>query len=127
MDNDKKSNGKIVYIDDEVEACKTIVEFFTLRGFDVDVAFDAQSGYSFIKDTHPNLVIMDLKMAGVSGADLLQRLRDEEVRIPVIVVTAFQEALSDLRERGLVVDKFFIKPYSLEDLHGVVKEFLEVV
>ncbi len=127
MDKKGKPNGRIIYIDDEVEACGTIMEFFTLRGYDVEVAFDAQSGYGFIKDTHPDLIIMDLKMAGVSGADLLQRLRDEKVRIPVIVVTAFQEALSELRERRLAVDKFFIKPYSLEDLHSVVDDLVGAV
>ena len=70
---------------------------------------------------------MDLKIAGVSGIDLLQRLRDEKSTCPVIVVTAFQEAISEVRQRELVVDKFFTKPYSLADLHNVVKELLEVI
>ena len=48
MDKNRKPKRKIVYIDDEVEACKTIVEFFSLRGFDVNVAFDAESGYELL-------------------------------------------------------------------------------
>jgi len=124
VEADKK---RIIYIDDEVEACKTIVEFFTLRGYDVNVAFDAEAGYNLVKNTEPNIIIMDLKIAGVSGIDLLERLSKEKTNIPVIVVTAFQEAIIELQERELVVDKFFTKPYSLEDLHNVVKELLEVM
>jgi DNA-binding response OmpR family regulator len=127
MDKDKKSKGRIVYIDDEVDACETIVEFFNLRGFETLVAFDALSGYDLIKSANPDLVIVDLKMAGVSGVDLLQRLRDENLRMPVIVVTAFQEAIAEVRNRGLAVDRIFTKPYSLADLHDVVKGLVEVV
>ncbi len=127
MEKETRIKGRIVYIDDEVEACKTIVEFFTLRGYDVNVAFDAEAGHDLIKGTNPNIIIMDLKIAGVSGIDLLERLSKEKIDIPVIVVTAFQEAITELQERELMVDKFFTKPYSLDDLHNVVKELLEVI
>ena len=126
MEREKKIKGKIVYIDDEVEACKTIVEFFTLRSYGVNVAFDAEVGHDLIREMNPNIIIIDLKIAGVSGIDLLERLRNEKIDIPVIVVTAFHEAMTELQERELMVDKVFTKPYSLEDLHNVVRELLEV-
>ena len=127
LDKNRKSKGRIIYIDDEVEACKTISEFFTLRDYEVVVAFTAEAGYDLIKFIDPNIVIMDLKIAGVSGIDLLERLAGDNLETPIIVVTAYQEAISEVNEKELHVDKFFTKPYSLEDLHNTVKELLEVI
>ncbi|MFC1590827.1 response regulator [Candidatus Omnitrophota bacterium] len=120
MKNQPKT--KIIYIDDEVEACKTIAEFFSLRGFDVHITFDGDSGYSMIKKEQPHLVILDLKIAGTSGIDLLQKLVDERVQVPVIVVTAYQEAMAEIRERGLMVNKYLTKPYNLTSLYDAVLE-----
>ncbi len=122
-----KTKGLILYIDDEVEACRTIAEFLTLRGFDVTIAFDGESGYDIVKRTKPSLIIMDLKIAGVSGIDLIQRLKDEHIETPVIVVTAYEEAISEIDEKGLMIHKYFTKPYKLVDLYNIVKEILEVI
>lgn len=126
MDKDKKTYGTIVYIDDEVEACETIMEFFTLRGFNVLVAFNGEAGHELVRDARPDIVIMDLKIAGTSGIDLIQRFSEEKISVPIIVVTAFQEAASELQKRKLVVERYFTKPYSLVDLHAVVRELLGV-
>jgi len=115
---------KLLYIDDEVDACQTIVEFFGLRGFDVLVAFDGENGYALIKKENPQIIVMDLKIAGTSGIDLLERLLSEQIRIPVIVVSAYQEAMSDIRERGLVVNKYFSKPYDLTSLYNAVRDMV---
>jgi len=120
----KKKKEKILYIDDEVEACKTIVEFFGLRGFEVLVSFDGNNGYTLITQEKPSVIIMDLKIAGMSGIDLLEKLLGERMRIPVVVVTAYQEAMAEIKERGLAVNRYFTKPYDLKSLYEAVNELI---
>lgn len=117
---------KLVAIDDEVEFIKTIDHFFTARGYEVHVAMTGTSGLELVDYHQPNVVLVDLKLPGMDGDEILQRIRRMHPTIKVIVITAYNDG-GKTRDRLLSLGAFahFDKPVSsLRDLFDTVKRAL---
>ena len=80
-------NKKIMIIDDEREIAMTHKSFFGRRGFDVRTTGDGDEALNMIKDDEPDLVILDLKINGLQGQDVLKILQEKYDHIKVIIVT----------------------------------------
>ena len=114
---------RIVAIDDEAEFIKTIQEFFTARGYEVHTALTAISGLELVKQHRPQVVLVDLKLPGMDGDEVLQRVRSDFPTTNVIVITAYNDG-GKTRERLLSLGAFahYDKPLSsLRDLAETVK------
>ena len=117
---------RLVAIDDEVEFTKAIDEFFSARGYEVHVALTGPSGLELVKSCHPPVVLVDLKLPGMDGDELLQRIRRTHPAPSVIVITAYNDG-GKTRDRLLSLGAFahFDKPLtSLRDLAEAVKRAL---
>ncbi len=117
---------KLVAIDDEMEFTKTIDQFFTARGFEVHVALTGTSGLELVDYHLPDVVLVDLKLPGMDGDEILQRIRKTHPKTQVIVITAYNDG-GKTRDRLLSLGAFahFDKPVSsLRDLAATVKEAL---
>ncbi|PIQ84672.1 MAG: two-component system response regulator [Candidatus Omnitrophica bacterium CG11_big_fil_rev_8_21_14_0_20_63_9] len=117
---------KMVAIDDEVEFTKTIDSFFGNRGYEVHVALTGISGLELIEYHKPDVVLVDLKLPGMDGDQILQQIRKHHPEIKVIVITAYNDG-GKTRDRLLALGAFahFDKPVSsLRDLAEAVKRAL---
>ena len=117
---------KLVAIDDEPEFTKTIEQFFSTRGFEVRVALTGTTGLELVDYHDPDVVLVDLKLPGMDGDELLQRIRKTHPKTPVIVITAYNDG-GKTRDRLLSLGAFahFDKPLSsLRDLAETVKRAL---
>jgi|GEM_PF-567901 len=81
----------IVAIDDESEYGAVMSEYFTLRGFEIHVANQGVAGIELIKQHKPDVIILDLKMPGVSGDEVLVLARRVQPGAQIIFVTAFDD------------------------------------
>ncbi len=118
---------RIVAIDDEVEFTKTIHQFFSARGYEVHVALTGTSGLEQVELHDPHVVLVDLKLPGMDGDEILQRIKRSHPNIRVIVITAYNDG-GKTRDRLLGLGAFahFDKPLSsLRDLATTVKQALE--
>ena len=118
---------RIVAIDDESEFTKTIHQFFSARGYEVHIALTATSGLELVDVHRPQLVLADLKLPGMDGDELLQRIRERYPKTQVIVITAYNDG-GKTRDRLLSLGAFahFDKPLSsLRDLAATVKRACE--
>jgi len=114
---------KLVAIDDEVEFTKTLDQFFSARGYEVHVALTGTSGLELVDYHEPQVVLVDLKLPGMDGDELLSRVRQKHPAIKVIVITAYNDG-GKTRDRLLSMGAFahFDKPLtSLRDLAEAVK------
>ena len=114
---------KLVAIDDEIEFTKTIDQFFSARGYEVHVALTGTSGLELVNYHEPDVVLVDLKLPGMDGDELLQHIRSDHPKIPVIVITAYNDG-GKTRDRLLAQGAFahFDKPLSsLRDLAATIK------
>lgn len=117
---------KLVAIDDEVEFTKTIDQFFSSRGYEVHVALTGTSGMELINYHNPDVVLVDLKLPGMDGDELLQHVRRAHPQMKVIVITAYNDG-GKTRDRLLSLGAFahFDKPLSsLRDLAEMIKRAL---
>ena len=117
---------KLVAIDDEVEFTKAIDQFFSVRGYEVHVALTGTSGLELVTYHNPDVVLVDLKLPGMDGDELLQHIRRTHPQIKVIVITAYNDG-GKTRDRLLALGAFahFDKPLSsLRDLAAAVKRAL---
>ena len=117
---------KLVAIDDELEFTKTIDQFFSARGYEVHVALTGTSGMELVDYHIPDVVLVDLKLPGMDGDELLRRIKLAHPKMPVIVITAYNDG-GKTRDRLLSMGAFahFDKPLSsLRDLAATVKRAL---
>ena len=113
-------------IDDEMEFTKTIDQFFSARGYEVHVALTGTSGLELVDYHLPQVVLVDLKLPGMDGDELLQHIRRTHPDTKVIIITAYNDG-GKTRDRLLSLGAFahFDKPVSsLRDLAATIKHAL---
>ena len=123
----EQTRPKLVAIDDEVEFTKTIDHFFSARGYEVHVALTGTSGLELVNYHNPQVVLVDLKLPGMDGDELLQHVRRDHPGTKVIVITAYNDG-GKTRDRLLALGAFahFDKPLSsLRDLAQTIQGALK--
>ena len=82
---------KIVAIDDEAEFIDMLKDYFEPRGYDIECALRGARGIEIIKANKPDVVLMDLKMPGIDGDEVLTLLKSMSPSPKVIFVTAYDD------------------------------------
>jgi len=102
----------ILVVDDEQAVGYVFERYLAIKGYRVSVACNGQQALDAYGADTPDLVITDYKMPGMNGAELLQRLRAMDARLPAVMISA------NPIEAGPTLDgvRFFPKPVSLETL-----------
>jgi CheY-like chemotaxis protein len=119
--------AKIVAIDDEREFIRTIDQFFTARGHEVHVAATGATGLQLIDACRPDVVLVDLKMPGMDGDEVLRRVRQVHPNTKVIVITAYNDG-GKTRDRLMAEGAYahFDKPLSsLRDLSETIQSAMK--
>jgi two-component system phosphate regulon response regulator PhoB len=118
---------QIVIIEDNAIAASVYQAALTREGFKVEIATDGESGLGAIKRVRPDLVLLDLMLPKVEGAEVLRRIRStpELANLPVVITSNAYTAtrLDDLWKAGAtqIVTKASISP---KDLARVVRDAL---
>ncbi len=118
----KDNKIKLLAIDDEEQFLVTLSKRLTLRGFEVDTASDGYKALEYIDNRKYDIALLDLKMPGINGFDVLKSLKRKHQFIEVIIITAHGsvEAAFDVAKLG-AFDILF-KPFELDTL--IIKIFL---
>ena len=82
---------RIVAIDDEVDFITFLQEYFEPRGYELNVAIRGAKGIELVKEKKPDVVLMDLKMPGIDGDEVLKLLKSMEPSPKVIFITAYDD------------------------------------
>ncbi len=120
-----ESKGRILVVDDEVNARTALVELLRDEGYAVESAADAFKALGKMADFAPDLVLTDLKMPGMDGLALLERLREGDPDLPVIVMTAFGEVETAVRAMRAGARDYLNKPVNVGELSVVAARELE--
>lgn len=115
---------KIVAIDDEVEFIDMLQNYFGLRGYDIEVAVRGAKGIELVKEKKPNVVLIDLKMPGIDGDEVLTLIKSMTPSPKIIFVTAYDDG-GKTRARLLKMGAYACldKPLSsLKDLEEIVNK-----
>ena len=82
---------RIVAIDDEAEFINMLENYFKPRGYDIEVAVRGAKGIEIVRQKRPDVVLMDLKMPGIDGDEVLTLLKSMKPSPKVIFVTAYDD------------------------------------
>ena len=125
MSTDKKQNARILVVDDEASARSGLEKLLRQEGYTVDAAADGPSALEIAADRPPDLVVTDLKMPGMDGVELLQRLRVQDPDLPVLVVTAFGDVGSAVNAMRAGAEDYLTKPVDFDALVLSIERALE--
>jgi DNA-binding response OmpR family regulator len=115
---------RLLVVEDDASIRGVLVRGLTEEGFAVDQAVDGEDGSFKASDPIYDLIILDLMLPRKDGLTLLRELRSQEIRTPVLVLTA-RDAVPD-RIRGLDdgADDYLIKPFAFDELLARVRALL---
>lgn len=118
--------AKVLVVDDEPNIVLSIEFLMEQAGFEVVTAEDGEQALARVNDTQPDLLLLDISLPGISGFDVLERLRGEAAtaQLPIIMLTAHGRDVE--REKGMALgaDDYITKPFSTQALVEKVKALL---
>jgi len=106
----------ILIVDDDINLCKVLSEELTEIGYDTHFLTSGDDVLDYIKGNRVDLLLLDLKMPGKNGFDLLQELNFENIDMRIIVLTAYADVKSAIDSAKLGASDFISKPYDFDEL-----------
>jgi DNA-binding NtrC family response regulator len=116
---------KILIVEDEAQMCDLLMSFFGDKGYKVAAVQNGEDAIARLEEEDFALVITDIKLPGMSGLELLARLRDEWQDVAVIIMTAFSSISSAVEAMKLGAEDYIGKPFQLDELAITVEKALE--
>jgi len=114
---------RLLLIDDDTELCELVTEFLAQEGFTVDVVHTGTEGVERALEDEPSLVILDVMLPGLSGFEVLQRIRARSA-VPVVMLTARGEEVDRIVGLEMGADDYLPKPFNPRELAARIRAIL---
>ena len=115
----------ILVVDDDERICKVFVEFLSDEGHEPALASNAKEALESVRVSHPDLVLMDVRMPGASGLEALEMIRQVDPDVQVVIMTAYGTSQTSIEAMRLGAYDYLIKPFDLQKLKKVINSALE--
>ncbi|MCM8832335.1 MAG: sigma-54 dependent transcriptional regulator [Candidatus Omnitrophica bacterium] len=116
---------KILLIDDEELIRITLKDILEKEGYEVLIAEDGEKGFQKFQKEKPNLVLLDIKMPGMDGISLLQKIKNISPETIVIMITAYGSIPSAVQSMKLGAFDYITKPFLPDEIIELVKRSFE--
>ena len=114
---------RVLIIDDDFELCSLVSEYLEPEGFRVESVHDGETGLQRAQNGNYLLVILDVMLPGMSGFDVLRRIRATS-RIPVLLLTARGEDVDRIVGLEIGADDYLPKPFNPRELVARIRAVL---
>src|SRR5699024_3400253 len=115
---------KVLIVDDE-KSIVTLLQFnLEEAGYQTDVAFDGIEALEKIQKEHFDFIILDLMLPGMDGMEVCKQLRDQNIDIPILMLTAKDEETDKILGFEVCSDEYLTKPFSPKEVIVRVKAIL---
>ena len=115
---------KILVIDDDETVRETIGVMLERESFSPYFAADGKTGFQSALSLKPNLLVVDLRLPGMSGVDLCRQLRAERVNTPIIVLSAAGDEIDKVLLLEIGADDYVVKPFGTRELLARIRALL---
>ncbi|WP_455222381.1 response regulator transcription factor [Kaarinaea lacus] len=115
---------RVLVVEDEDPLRKQLTDRLKEEGYAVDTAADGEEGLYLGREFPVDVAVIDLGLPGISGIDLIQRLRSEGKKFPILILTArsrWQDKVEGLEAGG---DDYLVKPFHVEELMARLKALM---
>ena len=113
---------KLLIVDDQNGIRILLVEVFSSEGYQTFQASNGKLALDIVKQESPDLVLLDMKIPGMDGLEILKRIKKIDSKIKVIMMTAYGELdmIQEAKATGALMH--FTKPFDIDELRIVVEE-----
>jgi two-component system KDP operon response regulator KdpE len=106
---------KVLIADDDPQMLRALRITLTARGYDVVTAADGRSALNAAIDSHPDFIVIDLGMPGLTGIEVIQAIRGWS-QVPILVVSGRSESWDKVEALDAGADDYVTKPFSADEL-----------
>jgi len=124
---DFETPSKVLLVDDEREFVQTLSERLLLRDMGSAVAYDGESALSLVREDEPEVMILDLKMPGIDGIEVLRRVKETNPEIEVIILTGHGSEIDRETCMKLGAFAYLQKPVDIDLLSETLKKANEKI
>jgi DNA-binding NtrC family response regulator len=107
---------KVLLVDDEEDYVSTMAERMEMREVGSSVALNGEAALAMVEEDLPDVMVLDLKMPGMGGLEVLERMKQTHPEIPVIILTGHGSAREEEEARRLGAFDYLEKPIDINDL-----------
>jgi len=115
---------KILIIEDEEDLVKGLKLNLQGEGYEVDWAYDGREGLLKAQEATPDLIVLDIMLPKMDGLEVCRELRQKNIGIPIIMLTAKGEEIDKVVGLEVGADDYLTKPFSIRELLARIKALL---
>lgn len=125
-DVDNSKQVLVLAVEDGADNLELIVQVLEIIGFPLITATDGRTAIAMAQQHQPDLILLDMLLADISGVEVAQRLKQDSrtAQIPIVAVTAMVAEKEKERFLSAGCIDFVAKPYDIEFLETVIKRYL---
>ena len=117
--------GHILIADDDAQLRQSFEKILTAEGHTVKTASSGETAIALVKAAVPDLVIMDVRMPGMSGLEAFRAIHEIEPKLPVIIMTAFGTTETAIEATKMGAFEYVLKPFEIPDILALISQALE--
>ncbi len=119
--------SKVLLVDDEREFVQTLSERLQMRELSTAVVYNGEQALSYLKEEEPEVMILDLRMPGIDGVEVLRRVKKEHPDVEVIILTGHGTEKDAILTQELGAFAYLEKPVEIDKLAKTVKAAYEKI
>jgi len=112
----------VLLVDDEEELVSTLAERLELRGIETQIATDGERALEIIKSNPPQVVVLDVMMPGIGGIQILKKMKQLKIKIPVLLLTGYGLKNKGIEGIELGAFDYLMKPMNINELIAKMHE-----
>ena len=120
------NRNRILVVEDDYRNMTLLHDFLKAHGYEILKAFDGLEAINLAREEHPDLILMDIRLPGISGFDVTRLLKqDNQTKaIPIIAVTAFATPGDETTALESGCAAYITKPVNIDELLRKIRSFL---
>lgn len=115
------SKKKILVVDDEKNIRTMIRNCLDEKEYEIDIAVNGEEGFTKLNENDYDITLLDIKMPGITGLELLKKLRDNEIYVDVVMMTAYGTVERAVEAMKLGAIDFISKPFTPAEIRDIVE------
>ncbi len=116
----------ILIVDDDVNLCNVLKDELTEVGYNADFVNSGDDALDYLAKHKVDLMLLDLKMPGKDGFDVLSEMQLKNIKVKVIVLTAYADVKSAIDSAKMGANDFISKPYDFDELLITIRKVLQL-
>jgi DNA-binding NtrC family response regulator len=117
--------AEILIVDDDSQLRQSFEKLLKQEGHVVRVASSGEAGVAAVNHTIPDLVIMDMRMSGITGLEAFQQMRETAPRLAVIIMTAYGTTETAIEATKMGAYDYILKPFDIPEMLALINQALD--